>query len=74
MDQLLIETMELATRRFKNNKIRVWYIKVGPKNWRAIIFNTQNRIVYLRGPAKKSPKSALNAIGALLITAMQKIS
>ena len=62
MEQLLNETIKAALKLFPGLPIRVWYVKVGERSWKAFVINVSNKIVLAKGAVRASPEAAVNAV------------
>ena len=74
MQQLLTDTTFAARKRFPGRPIRVWYVMINKRAWRAIIINTASKVKLAEGPVRASCKAALLACKNQLEAALLKTS
>lgn len=74
MQQLLLDTAFAASQRFPGKPIRVWYIMLGKRAWKAIIINKDNKFRMAEGPIRATHKSCLVALKNQLEAAARKTS
>jgi len=74
MKQLLVDTAFAARQRFPGKPIRVWYVMLGKRAWRAIIINTASKVKLNEGPIRATAKASLAAMKNQLEAAVRKTS
>jgi len=74
MQQLLVDTAFAAGQRFPGKRIRVWYVMLGKRTWRAVIINAGSKKVLAEGPNRATAKSSLVALKNQLEEAVRKTS
>jgi hypothetical protein len=62
LKRLLINVQATAKQRFGRQPLRVWYAKVGSDAYRALVFNTESKLILCTGPLSDSPEGALSAL------------
>jgi hypothetical protein len=72
--QLLVQTAQIAQKRFKGKDIRVWYVMLSESHWRAFIINSVNKIKLAEGPIRETPEDSLTALKTQLRAAVRKTS
>jgi hypothetical protein len=72
--QLLVQTAQIAQKRFKGKEIRVWYVMLGENRWKAFIINSVNKIKLAEGPVRVTAEASLTAIKNQMEAAIRKTS
>ena len=67
------DVLALAKRRYNNDCLAVLYVKLAEGFWRVFVFNTQSKVIVVRGTLKSTPESALISVRDSLIAAIRKM-
>jgi hypothetical protein len=60
--QLLVQTAQVAQKRFRGKDIRVWYVMLSTSHWKAFIINSVNKVKLAEGPVRETPELAIEGM------------
>lgn len=72
MTQLLIDTAYAARQSYPGKPIRVWYVMLTKRAWKAFIINTANKVKLAEGPIRATRKASVVALKNQLDAASHK--
>ena len=71
-EALLRDVLHVARSRFHDKPIRIWYVKLDKRAWRAIVINTVSKVKLAEGPIRATSRGSLTALKSQLAKAVAK--